>query len=160
GPEELKGTLAKAWTTRQSDLGEDVGSAPWHGSAALGAVTLMGPSYPFGLVIGEWATSADPERRRAALESYRALANAALAVHVEAERARRVADHSSALAAFAQAAVSSVNLAELGNTLVRLVAQAAAARGAVLYRVNDNGSVDVATSFGPAGARDRLGRGL
>src|SRR5262245_2480126 len=159
-PNELQGALAKAWNTRQSEVGEETGSAPWHECPALGAIVLIGPARPFGLIVGEWAESADPPTRRVALESYRALANAALAVHLGAEQARRFADHAKALASFAQAAVASVNLAELGNTLVRLAAQSTGARGAVLYRVTEKGTVEASSSFGPAGARDRLGRGL
>ncbi|TMQ73442.1 MAG: GAF domain-containing protein [Candidatus Eisenbacteria bacterium] len=43
---------------------------------------------------------------------------------------------------------------------MRLAAESIGARGAVLWRVTEPGAVEVASSFGPACVRDRLGRGL
>ena len=158
--EELDGSLARAWISRRSDLGGNGGSGPWEEAAAIGVIPLAGPERPLGLLVGEWDASGDDDERRLALESYRALVNAALAIQAQAERARQRGDHAKALASFAHTTVSSLNLAELGNTLVRLAAQATAARGAVLWRVGENDALEVSSSFGPAGVRDRLGRGL
>jgi len=155
---ELKGPIARAWITRRSDHGEDAGG-PWSSNAEIGAVALVGRERPYGIVIGEWSGAVE-EGRSAALEAYRAMANAALEVHFESERSRRRAAHISALNRFAHAAVSSLNLAELGNQLVRMAADATDARGAVLWKMASGDRLEVSSSYGPAGVRDRLGRGL
>jgi len=157
-PEDLSGSLARAWTTRRSDHGPGL-AGPWSESAEIGVIALSGQDRPYGLVIGEWSSPAD-ESRVASLEGFRALANAALEVHLQCDRSRRRADHTRALTSFAHAAVSSLNLAELGNRLVRLAAEATDARGAVLWRMAQGDRLEVSCSYGPAGVRDRLGRGL
>ncbi len=155
-PSQLPEPLARAWNQRRVERGTDA-SGPWEGAVQIAIIPLTAPERPYGLLIGEWSSTARP---RAVLESFRALANAALAVHALGEQARRRSDHIKAQASFAQAAVSSLNLAEVGNLLVRLAAEATAARGAVLWRTTPQGVLEVSSSFGPAGVRDRLGRGL
>src|SRR5438552_7622641 len=119
--EDLTGALARAWTTRRVEIGEDA-HGPWRGAHTVGIVPLMGLHRPYGLLVGEWSASGE-SRPPAALESYRSLANAALAAHAQFERTRRGAEHAQALASFAHAAVSSLNVAELGNLVVRLAAE-------------------------------------
>jgi nitrogen-specific signal transduction histidine kinase len=159
-PGELSGPLARAWTTRRCDVGESETFEAWERALNIGAATLVKGARPYALVVGEWEGEGDDSARRAALEAWRAVANAALEAQAENQLARRRADHTRALAAIARAVSSSLNLAELGNLLVREVSQATAARGAVLWRRDDDGRLDVSSSYGPAGARDRLGRGL
>ena len=157
-PEDLAGPLARAWNTRRTDHGSHT-QGPWGESPAIGVVVIAGTERPYGIVIGEWSSAPD-ETGLAALESFRAVANAALDVHLQSARSRRRADHTRALTGFAHAAVSSLNLAELGNRLVRLAAEATDARGAVLWRMGQGDRLEVSSSYGPAGVRDRLGRGL
>jgi nitrogen-specific signal transduction histidine kinase len=159
-PGELSGPLARAWTTRRSDLGKSETLEAWEHALSIGASTLLKGGRPYALVVGEWEGEGDDSGRRAALEAWRAVANAALEAQAENQLARRRADQTRALAAIAHAVSSSLNLAELGNLLVREVALATAARGAVLWRRDDHGQLEVSSSYGPAGARDRLGRGL
>jgi len=159
-PDELEESVARAWTLRRCELGPGSGRVPWNEGAAIGAVALGERNHPFGLIVGEWASAGDDDERRLALEAFRRLSNAALTVHAEVERARQRADRARALSSFAHETVSSVNLAELGNALVRTAAEATAARGAVLWRAEEDGALEVSSSFGPAGVRDRLGGGL
>jgi nitrogen-specific signal transduction histidine kinase len=156
--ERLEGLLGRAWSTRRAERGVEPGSR-WAETAELGAVALFGHERPYGMVIGEW-TSSGVERRDATLESYRQLANAAIAAHLQFEQSRRRAEHARAIGRFAQATVAPHNLAELGNLLVRLTAETTAARGAVLWKKGAGDALEVANSYGPAGVRDRLGRGL
>jgi nitrogen-specific signal transduction histidine kinase len=159
-PGELSGPLARAWTTRRGDVGVSETFEAWERALSIGAVTLIKGGRPYGLVVGEWEDAGDDSVRRAALDAWRGMANAALDAHAEGQLARRRADHTRALAAIAHAVSSSLNVAELGNLLVREVSQATAARGAVLWRSDAEGRLEVSSSYGPAGARDRLGRGL
>lgn len=156
--DELMSPLARAWATRRSDHGRDA-QGPWSEAAEVGVIALAGHERPYGLVVGEWSTPAD-EHRLVALESYRTLANAALDSHLECERSRRRATHTEALTRFAHWSISSLNLAELGNQLVRIAAEATDARGAVLWRMAKGERLEVSSCYGPAGVRDRLGRGL
>lgn len=159
-PSELTGPSSGAWISRRSDIGRDPGAYPWGEAPMVGVVPLVRDAHPYGLVIGEWCDPEHAIERAAAIEAWRALANGALVVHSQSELTRRRGDQTRALAGLARAAVSSLNLAELANTLVRLAAHATGARGAVLWRVAGEGKLELSSSYGPAGARDRLGRGL
>jgi nitrogen-specific signal transduction histidine kinase len=159
-PGELDGPLALAWARQQAALDDGCALHLLGHAGAVGAIPLWSDGRPYGLVVGEWLEAGDDSERLLALEAWRGFANAALAIHAGNELAHRRAEGAQALATLARTAVSSLNLAELGNALVSLAAHATGARGAVLWRVGENGSPELSCSFGPAGARDRLGRGL
>jgi nitrogen-specific signal transduction histidine kinase len=159
-PAELDGALALAWTTRRTAIGAADVFRPCSGAETLGVVPLACEGRAYGLVVGEWGEPGHSAARAASLDDWRTFVNGALAVHTRAELARRRAERAEALASFARATVGSANLAEIANTLVRLAAHATGARGAVLWRTDSEGTLTQMSSFGPAGVRDRLGRGL
>ena len=166
-PDELGEEMRRAWLGGRSTLSPPHDCLqPWSAAAAIGAVPLRCAGNSFGLLVGEWCEAADDGRRLECLESLRAIANAALTAHATTERARHAEARIAALASFARAAVSSLNLAEASNLIIRLACENTGARGAALWRVEsggDNGAeprLEPVTSYGPAGSRERITRAL
>ncbi len=166
-PGELDEALARAWVAGRIAIVPPAGARvhPWDAAAEIGVVALRHGTRGFGLVVGEWTEANERDRRTAALETLRRIGNAALATHAATEHARRATARASALAAFARAGVSSLNLAEATQIVVRLACETTGARGAALWKMGESADgraapPELVTSFGPAGVRERIGRGL
>lgn len=160
--EELGPAIEKAWNaSRTVELPPEIGPEPWSRAERIGVIPLRHGSRPHGLIVGEWERL--PERAIERLETMRLLLNAALGAHATAELARERDVRTLALATFARTTVSSVNLAEATHAMVKLACEGAVARGAALWRLADDPArphLEVAASYGPAAARDRLAREL
>ena len=159
---ELGPGVEQAWSaSRAATFRPEVGPEPWSRAERIGAIPLRHGSHPHGLIIGEWTHA--PERAIERLEAMRSLLNSALGAHETAELARERDVRSAALATFARTTVSSVNLAEATHAAVKLACEGSVARGAALWRVTGDPAqprLEVAASYGPAAARDRLAQEL
>jgi signal transduction histidine kinase len=166
-PEELGDRPSEVWARGQSAVlvPERKGALPWDGAAAIGVVALRAGLRGYGLLIGEWNDAAEAGTRAADLEALRRAANTALGAHAASEQVRRAGEHAAALAEFARAGVSSLNLAEAVHLLTRLACEGTGARGATLWRMAaaadaEGETLELMSSHGPAGSRDRLARTL
>ena len=167
-PERLAGVCARAWNgltsgweeappPASSGLGEL--APPWADASAIGAIAFSVRDRGHALLVGSFRDA--PHRDRgAALERLRGLGDAAFALHVESEDARRRTRQIQALAEFARCGVSPLNLAELFQHAARLAAQATHARGSALWRMSGPHALKLEATFGPAGTRERLARAL
>jgi signal transduction histidine kinase len=84
----------------------------------------------------------------------------ALDAHAARDEAHRRHRHANALAEFARASVSPLNLAEILELAGRVAVQATGARGGALWIVDGSGAPELRTTHGPLGSRERLGRHL
>lgn len=164
--DDLNEDLRRIWLGGRSGIStpDDV-LQPWNSAAAIGAVPLRCDGRGFALLVGEWGEVPDGDRRLDRLEALRAIANAALTAQATRERSRRAEARAAAVATFARASVSSMNLAEASNLIVRLACENTAARGAVLWLASGSPAAAGAdltptASYGPAGTRDRIARAL
>ena len=159
-PADLGEPLRRVWLAgRWGRLEGALCGLSWITAPEIGVVALRHGSRPFGLLLGEWDDPAPPAERSAALEGLRSVANAALATHALAEATRRQEARATAVAAFARATVSAHNLAEVSDLVARLACEGTGARGAALWR-RAGEQLDLTSCYGPAGTRDRIGRGM
>ena len=157
--DDLERPIAQAWKRgRAAVLGPEIGPQPWSGAAELGAIPLRHGPKPHGMIVGEWDRRGHGRAER--LEALRSLANAGLAAHATAELARDMEARANALATFAHASISPINLVEATHLVVKLASEGTVSRGATLWRVHGDAKLEISTSYGPAGARERLARGL
>ena len=161
GAERLSGAAAEAWQGGRSAIGSAGPSeTPWRGAAEIGALVLGTSERRAGLLIGEWRTPAGDEARALRFERF-AREGAALMRAVErAGLERRRARHAGAVAELARASVSALNLAEALHLVARLAAEATGSRGSAVWRAMPDGTLRLEVTFGIAGERERLARGL
>jgi len=160
-PADLDEGLRRAWLACRCGRFERGAHPrmPWIKGHESGAVALRAGHQPFGLLIGEWDEDGHGPERNVALEGLRKTGNAALSAFALAENVRRLEARARALAEFARATVTAHNVAELGDVVVRLACEGAGARGAAVWRQTPE-RIDLLSCYGPAGTRDRIGRGL
>ncbi|MGH7742228.1 MAG: ATP-binding protein [Candidatus Eiseniibacteriota bacterium] len=160
-PERLTGALAEAWTSGRSAIAPPFpGEAPWSASAMLGALPLEVAGRRVGLLVGEWRAAAPGIREREAFDRLSSRASLLLRAVERVGREARRARHAVAIAEFARASVSALNLAEALHLAARLAAEATGARGSAIWRVGPSGVPVLDVTFGLAGQRERLARGL
>lgn len=158
-PEALEGAPALAFHRGQWAVTAG-GVGPWDGAEALGALPLRRRGRTYGVIVGEWLTSGDLERRRGVLENFAALSDTAVTAEERYSENRRLAHHASAIAEIARAAVSPLNLAEVLQRATRLAAQSCGARGSALWRTAADSRLKLEVTHGASGDRERLGRAL
>jgi nitrogen-specific signal transduction histidine kinase len=160
-PERLTGAPAEAWTGGGVAFAAPFpGEAPWSGAAMLGALPLEVSGRRVGLLIGEWRGGEPGEREREAFERLSARASLLLRAVERVSREARRARHAVAITEFARASVSALNLAEALHLAARLAAEATGARGSAVWRMGPSGVPVLEVTFGLAGQRERLARGL
>ena len=160
-PERLNGAPAEAWSGGRVAFAAPLpGEAPWSGAVMLGALPLEVGTRRVGLLVGEWHGQAPGEREREAFERLRARTGLLLRAVERVSREARRARHAIALAEFARASVSALNLAEALHLAARLAAEATGARGSAVWRAGPSGVPVLEVTFGLAGQRERLARGL
>ena len=160
-PERLTGAPAEAWTSGHAAIAAPFpGEAPWSGAVTLGALALEVAGRRVGLLVGEWRSSEPAEREREAFERLSARASLLLRAVERVSREARRARHAVAIAEFARASVSALNLAEALHLAARLAAEATGARGSAVWRMGPTGVPVLEVTFGLAGQRERLARGL
>ena len=160
-PAKLEGALSAAWRGAPGALGagSDQPGAPWQDAPRIAAVLLRRDSKPYGVLVLEPAASTPDEAAGERLESLRALADAACSAQRRAGEAKALARQAAAVAEFARACVTSINVAEAIHLLARLVARGADVKGAAVYLAADGEPLKVAVAHGAPAARDRHARG-
>jgi signal transduction histidine kinase len=158
----LTGVAAEAWKDSSVAIGSETRSSdhPCTPPTVHGAVVLTRTGRGLALLIGEWDAPGDAATRWAALEHLHGLAAAAFDAQAARDDLARRARHAAALAEFARAGTSPLNLAEILDHAARLAVQATGARGGALWIALASGTVDLRATHGPLGTRERLGRGL
>ena len=126
----------------------------------LGALRLEVAGRRIGMLVGEWRDEAPGERERDAFERLSRRSSLLLRAVERVSREARRARHAVAIAEFARASVSALNLAEGLHLAARLAAEATGARGSAIWRVGPSGVPVLDVTFGLAGQRERLARGL
>ncbi len=161
-PDQLAGVASAAWHASSVAVGAEsrAGDLVLGPAAAFGAVRFTRAGRALALLLGDWDTPGEEAAREAALVQLRDLASAALdaqATRDESERRRR---HAAALAEFARACVSPLNLAEILDLAARMAVEATDSRGGALWVADAGGAPELRATHGPLGARERLGRAL
>ncbi len=160
-PDQLDGAAGEAWRTGRPVLGKGGdGELPWRGREQVGAFALRRGTRAIALLVGEWERPGDPEERLARIRELASLAESSVCTLDRWLEARRRAGQAGALAEFGRAAVSSQNLAEALHLAARLAVQATHSLGSALWLANQEGALRLEITHGPAGQRERLGRGL
>jgi nitrogen-specific signal transduction histidine kinase len=160
-PERLTGAPAEAWTSGRAAFATPFpGESPWSGAVVIGALALEVGGRRVGLLVGEWRTHPPSEREREAFERLSARAAVLLRAVERVSREARRGRHAVAIAEFSRAAVSALNLAEALHLAARLAAEATGARGSAIWRIGSSGVPVLDVTFGLAGERERLARGL
>lgn len=162
GPERLTGVAAEAWRQSMVAIGSETraGEPATASPTDHGAVVFARAGQPLALLIGEWDAPGDPAARSAALERLYSLAAAGLDAQATRDELARSTRHGTALAEFAHAITSPLNLAEILDLATRLAVQATGARGGALWMVPASGTLELNATHGPLGTRERLGRAL
>ncbi len=160
-PDQLLGVVAEAWRSGHVIVGApSEADLPWSRAPRVGAFALELARGRVGLLVGEWRAVAPSDRQRAALDR---LARQSLALVRAVARAyleRRRERHAAAIAEFAHASVSALNVAEALHLAARLAVEATGSRGGAVWRAVPGGAPIVEVTFGVAGQRERLARGL
>jgi signal transduction histidine kinase len=165
----LADAAAEAWTgdgvgaAGRSLPGADESSHPGLTVApegVVGAVRLMRDGAPCLLVVGAWSDGPWSDERLAALVRLRRAGEASLRAERERSTAARRGRQLAALAEFAGAIVSPLNLAEVLDLASRLAMEACDAQGAALWLGAAAGSLELESTQGAPGARERCGRAL
>jgi signal transduction histidine kinase len=161
-PDHLGGVAEQAWTSGAIAVGTQVraGDLELGTATQFGAAAMMRSGQRVALLIGEWDSPGDPEARERSLARLRDLGTIALDAQAVRDEAHRRHRHAGALAEFAHASVSPLNLAEVVDLACRIAVQAIGARGGALWMVDGSGGPDLRATYGPIGARERLGRQL
>jgi len=161
-PDHLGGVAEQAWSSGTTAVGTyaRAGDQELGPATLFGAATVMRAGQRMALLLGEWDSPGDPEARERSLARLRDLATIALDAQALRDEAHRRHRHAGALAEFARASVSPLNLAEIVDLAGRIAVQATAARGGALWIVDGSGAPELRTTYGPMGARERLGRQL
>jgi signal transduction histidine kinase len=161
-PEHLGGIAEQAWNASSVSVGASAraGDLALAATAAFGAAAFTRAGQRVALLIGEWDGPGDGEARESALVRLRDLGTVALDAQAARDEAYRRHRHAGALAEFAHASVSPLNLAEVIDLAGRIAVQATGARGGALWLVDGSGAPDLRMTYGPLGARERLGRQL
>lgn len=162
-PEALPGELARLWGAHKAGLlsAETMaGLGEFLPGRWGGAVALARDQRGHGLLIGSWSDEGSIVDRQAVLDAFRRIAHGVLA-HEAAEEDRKTRAHrAAALAEFAHAAVSDLNVAELLHSLTRLAGSATSARGAAVWLGTSAAALRLEATFGPGGTRERLARAI
>jgi signal transduction histidine kinase len=161
-PDHLGGVAEQAWSSGAIAVGTHarVGDLELGPAAQFGAAAMMRSGQRMALLIGEWDSAGDPEARERSLARLRDLGTIALDAQAVRDEAHRRHRHAGALAEFAHASVSPLNLAEVVDLACRIAVQATGARGGALWMVDGSGGPDLRSTYGPIGSRERLGRQL
>ena len=160
-PERLTGAPAEAWTAGRAAFAAPFpGEPPWSGAVTLGALPLEVAGRRVGLLVGEWRSGEPTEREREAFERLSSRVALLLRAVERVSREARRARHAVAIAEFARASVSALNLAEALHLAARLAAEATGARGSAVWRTGPSGVPVLEVTFGLAGQRERLARGM
>src|SRR5262245_6565587 len=161
--ERLSESLAAAWSRGVAPIPRDEAmeaSAQQLTGESFVAIALRPEQGPFGLLIGGGSNGSANERALTEAEEFRRIAEAALASHGRALELKRRQRHMTALLEYARAGISDLNLAEVLNLLGRLATEATTARGAAVWLPGKDGALQLEATAGPAGARERVARGL
>jgi signal transduction histidine kinase len=159
-PARLEGALSAAWrgATNALGAGGDQPGAPWSDASRVAAARLRRGARLYGAIVLEPAAGMSDETAGERLEGLRALAEAAFAGQVRADEAKSRARQAVAVAEFARACVSSINVAEALHLLARLSAQGAGVRGAAVFLAAADGGLRLEVAHGVASVRDRMGQ--
>jgi signal transduction histidine kinase len=159
-PAALEGPAGAAWERGASEIG-DGGSAqaPWCDGERVGAVPLRCGTRRIGIVVGEWKRAGERDDRQAALEAFAAIADWSLGLVERTREAEDAARRATAMAEFARATVSPLNLAEVLHLTTRLAVEVTGARGGALW-VAPAGRPRLEVTFGTGPDRERMGRAL
>ncbi len=153
-PRRLGGVAGQAWTPGGSaEAGELDPALPWARAAHVGAVALRRSGRPWGLIVGTWRDAPAAEQRTA-LEVAVALCTQAAAALDQARAAKWREQQIASLAQVAQAAGSSLNLAEVLQQVVRQATRATGARGSALWASSNSGP-RLEAMHGPVGSGER-----
>jgi len=160
--DHLDGVAEQAWSSGAIAVGTHAraGDLELGPAAQFGAAAMLRGGQRMALLIGEWDAPGDAEARERSLARLRDLGTLALEAQAVREEAYRRHRHAGALAEFAHASVSPLNLAEVVDLACRIAVQATGARGGALWMVDGSGGPDLRATYGPMGARERLGRQL
>lgn len=159
--DRLEGALGSAWRggeTVAGDASEQPG-APWNAAERVLCVPLRQGPAPFGMLVLAWREEAGAAAALAGLSWLRDALHAVLSAQERAADARRRARQAGAVAEFLHAADSAINLAEATHLLARLAAQGVGARGAAVYRLQ-NEEWTVSLAHGAASLRDGFAHGF
>ncbi|MBI3539417.1 MAG: GAF domain-containing protein [Candidatus Eisenbacteria bacterium] len=164
-PERLEGASARAWADGVAiDAHASPGAEePASGETidrACGAVRLTHDGAPCLLIVGGWRDAGNGEDRHAALATLRRIGEAALAAERGRSDAARHARAVASLAEFAAAAVSPLNLAEVLDLAGRLATGTCEARGGAVWLGDTAPDLELESTQGPPGTRERLARAL
>jgi nitrogen-specific signal transduction histidine kinase len=160
-PERFTAAAGEAWRSGRATIGaagED--DVPWRGAEVIAALPLESGGRRVGLLIGEWANIGVAETRREGFDRFVHEAATLMRAVERASTERRRARHAQAIAEFARASVSALNLAEALHLAARLAAESSGSRGSAVWRVNADGAPRLEVTFGIAGERERLARAL
>jgi signal transduction histidine kinase len=162
GIEKLSESLATAWSHGVAPIGREEAIEATGGQLtgeAFVAVALRPEAGPFGILIGGGANGRAHERALVDAETFRRLAEAALTAHDRALERQRRQRHMAALVEYAHAGISDLNLAEVLSLLAKLATEATSARGGAVWLPGKD-ALQLEATAGPAGARERVARGL
>ena len=177
GPEPERTRDLRGVAVRPEDLA-GVAEAAWHGSSvavgshARAGELALGPGATFGavgvtrggrglaLLLGEWDAPGDDESRTTALAQLRELAVAALEAQAARDEILRRRRQASALAEFARACVSPLNVAEILDLAGRVAVQGTDARGGAVWLLDASKAPELRATHGHPGTRERLARAL
>jgi len=157
-PEQLAGVAGAAWLNGGVAVGAQVSARGELGDQ--GALVLERAGQAIAVLAGDWDGPGESGARFAALESLRALATAALdAQAVREALARRERQHA-ALAEFAKALTSPLNLREVLDLACRLAVQTTGARGGAAWIGVEPEPLVLRTTRGAPATRERIARAL
>jgi hypothetical protein len=161
-PEHLAGVADLAWNGSAIAVGPYLraGELVPGPAAGYGAVALARGGRPVGLLLGAWDVAGDPVEREMALGQLRDVAATAVDAQWTRDELRRRHRHAHALAEFAHACVSPLNLAEIVDLAGRLAVHATGARGGAVWLADAARAPELRSTHGPLGTRERLGRAL
>jgi nitrogen-specific signal transduction histidine kinase len=160
-PERLEGPALEAWRKGLVVMGAPEGPGmPWSRARCVGAFALEIGGRRLGLVVGEWQGAMPSAAKREAFERLALQATSVAHAVSRTSLERRRERHAAAIAEFARASVSALNVAEAFHLGARLVTEATGSRGSALWRATPAGSPLLEVTFGVAGQRERLARGL
>ena len=161
-PEHLAGVADLAWNGSAIAVGPYLraGELVPGPAAEYGAVALARGGRPVGLLLGAWDVAGDPAEREMALGQLRDVAATAVDAQWTRDELRRRHRHAHALAEFARACVSPLNLAEIVDLAGRLAVHATGARGGAVWLADAARAPELRSTHGPLGTRERLGRAL
>lgn len=160
-PEALDGVPGDTWRDGRPRVGEPgEADAPWRGHPAAGATMFLRDGKAAALLVGVWDHAAASETATGFLAALGEIAGPLFDAQARAAEARARARTAAALAEFARASVSSLNLSEALHLAARLACLGTGSLGSALWLARPDGDLRLEVTHGPAGRRERLARAL